>query len=264
MTSTLVLNLFVLITLAVAAAVSARPRNGRDGPFWTALVLAAAAAVTWAWELLSGGWHAEFGTMLWVIVGGTSVLFLPLAAFVRPAWRLAPLLMPYLTVLGLLASVVRGEPVPLNDAAPAVWLDLHIAGSVAVFALLTLAAVAFLAVALQERALKKKRPTAWTAALPSVAEGERLAGGLLMVSEAVLGLGLATGMAVQYFQSGSLLRFDHKILFSLTAFAMIGALLLGHQVCGVRGRIAARVVLTAYLLIILASPGVKFVTQVLL
>ena len=36
------------------------------------------------------------------------------------------------------------------------------------------------------------------------------------------------------------------------------------KVLSENGRIAARVVLLAYLLVILASPGVKFVTQVLL
>jgi ABC-type uncharacterized transport system permease subunit len=57
---------------------------------------------------------------------------------------------------------------------------------------------------------------------------------------------------------------DHKTLLSLVAFGLISALLLGHRVCGVRGRVAARVVMIAYLLLTLAFPGVKFVTQVLL
>ena len=75
---------------------------------------------------------------------------------------------------------------------------------------------------------------------------------------------MATGMATLYSESGMILRLDHKTILSGAAFVLIGALMLGHRICGVRGRIAARVVLLAYLLVILASPGVKFVTQVLL
>jgi len=142
-------------------------------------------------------------------------------------------------------------------------VDVHIVVSVLTYALLTLAAVASLAVFLQERALKHKKPTRLTRMLPAVLESETMAGRLLVASEVVLGLGLTTGMATQFLESGHLLRFDHKILLSIVAFVLIGLLLTGHRVCGVRGRLAARVVLMSYLLLTLAYPGVKFVTQVL-
>ena len=71
-------------------------------------------------------------------------------------------------------------------------------------------------------------------------------------------------MATQYSETGPLLLLQHKTLLSLLAFGLIGLLLIGHRVCGVRGRMAARVVLVSYLLLTLAYPGVKFVTQVLL
>lgn len=172
--------------------------------------------------------------------------------------------MPYLAVLGVVASVVRGEPRPMAGGAPAIWIDLHIIISVLTYALLTLAAVASLAVFLQERALKRKRPTRLSRMLPAVVEAERSADRLLLASGVVLGLGIVTGLATQYFESGTIWRIDHKTLLSLIAFGLICALLLGHRVCGVRGRVAARVVLVAYLLVTLAFPGVKFVTQILL
>ena len=264
MQASLALNLSALAALILAALAALRPGAGRDGPFWALILAAAVVPSAWAGELLTGGWQTDFGTALWVIVAATAVLFVPLAALSRRGWRLAPLLMPYLAALGLIASVARGEPRPMAGGAPAVWVDLHIFMAVAIFGLLSLAAVASTAVFVQERALKHKRPGRLTPMLPSVADSERLAGRLLAASEVVLGLGLATGMAIEFYETGALLRLDHKTLFSFSAFLLIGALLLGHRVCGVRGRIAARVVLVAYLLVILASPGVKFVTQVLL
>jgi ABC-type uncharacterized transport system permease subunit len=264
MLSPLVSNLIAIATLIPGALIPWRPGATRDGLFWSGMVLAAAGASLWSWTLLSGGWHAEFGSIVWVIVAASVTLYLPVAAFARQAWRLAPLLMPYLLSLAVFASVVRGEPRPLPTDAPAVWIDVHILVAILLFGLLTLAAVSSFAVFLQEKALKRKRPGPLTPLLPSVADAEHMAGWLLMGSEAVLGIGLMTGMAVEYFATGSLFRLDHKTLLAVSAFLLIGALLLGHRVCGVRGRMAARIVLLAYLLVILASPGVKFVSQVLL
>ena len=80
----------------------------------------------------------------------------------------------------------------------------------------------------------------------------------------VLALGLASGAGAQYFIDGSLVHLDHKIVLSLLTFVVLLALLAAHFWIGIRGRRAARIVLLAYLLITLAYPGVKFVTDVVL
>jgi ABC-type uncharacterized transport system permease subunit len=264
MSGSILLNLLALVCLLPAALLPLRPAGQRDGLFWAATAAAIAGSGAWALLQLSQAWQTDLGVALWVSIATTTILFAALAGFSRVGWRLAPLVMPYLLLLGLLASVISGRGQPMVASAPAVWLDLHILVSVLTYGLLTLAAMASLGVFLQERALKKKRPSVLTRMLPAVVEGESLSGRLLMAGQTILGLGIATGMATQYFETGSLLRLDHKALLSLVAFALIGALLLGHRVCGVRGRLAARVVLVAYLLVTLAYPGVKFVTQVLL
>ncbi len=57
---------------------------------------------------------------------------------------------------------------------------------------------------------------------------------------------------------------DHKTVFTVGAFVMIGGLLITQARYGMRGRRAARIVLLAYLLLTLAYPGVKFVSDVLI
>jgi ABC-type uncharacterized transport system permease subunit len=71
-------------------------------------------------------------------------------------------------------------------------------------------------------------------------------------------------MAAQYFTTGALLTFNHKTIFSIAAFVMIGLLVVLYHRTGLRGRRAARAVLIVYLLLTLAYPGVKFVAGVLL
>lgn len=258
------LNLIALLCLLPAAAVPFRPGAGRDAVFWIALLAALLGPAVWSLAMLAGSWQTGLGAAMWVSIAASAVLFAGLAALYGTAWRLAPLLMPYLVVLGLLASVLPSEGRPVEASAPILWLDLHILVSVLTYGLLTLAAVAALGVLLQERALKTKRPNRLTRLLPAMVEGDRLSGHLLAASEVVLGLGVVSGMAIQYFVTGQILHTDHKSLLSLIAFVLIGLLLIGHRVCGVRGRVAARVILMAYLLVTLAYPGVKFVTQVLL
>ena len=85
-----------------------------------------------------------------------------------------------------------------------------------------------------------------------------------MLSEAVLFIGMASGVVLSYSASGTLLNLDHKTILSLTAFVLIAALLAAHYFTGLRGRKAARLALTAYLLLTLGYPGVKFVSEVVL
>ena len=71
-------------------------------------------------------------------------------------------------------------------------------------------------------------------------------------------------MATQLGESGVFIVFDHKTILTITAFLVIGGLLAGQALSGVRGRLAARMVLVAYLLLTLGYPGVKFVTDVIM
>ncbi len=97
-----------------------------------------------------------------------------------------------------------------------------------------------------------------------MAESEALEVAFLAAAEAVLALGVTSGMAAEHFRHATLLPFDHKTVLSLAAFAVIGALLVARRVNGLRGRRVARWALLAYLLLTLAYPGVKFVTDVLM
>ena len=261
----LIFNLAALAALVTAALMHRRAEYARDTVFWAALGVAAAGALSWSAALLAGEWHTGLAAALWVSVATSLVVFMVLAALSAETWRLTPLLMPYLMLLAIVATVWAQAPArPLPAAVPPTWLVVHIVASVLTYALMTIAAVAALAVALQERALKHKKPIGRARLLPSVAGCEELLIRLLAASEIVLGAGLLTGMATQYVTDGRLITFEHKTLFAVLAFVVIGLLLIAHRRTGVRGRRAARVVLLAYLFLTISYPGVKFVTDVLL
>lgn len=261
----LLYNFAALAALVPASLVPLRQTERPDGVFWAVLAAALAGSASWAATLLGDNWHTGLSVALWVSISASLAIFIGLSAMSAHGWRLTPLLLPYLLLLGIVATVWAHAPErPLAGAIGSPWLGVHIAVSVLTYATLTIAAVAGLAVVLQEGALKRKRPTRLTRVLPSVADAETLQIRLLAAGEAVLGAGLITGVAAHYMDDGTFIALDHKTLLSLLAFAVIGLLLLAHWRTGVRGRRAARYVLIAYLLLTLAYPGVKFVTDVLL
>jgi len=265
MTSSAIYGAVALAALLPAAALRLRSEDQRDAAFWCGLALAVAGPSIWAAAQLGGSWKTGFAMSLWLTIAVTAALFAILALASRQSWKLTVLLMPYLALLGLVALIWQHAPErPIGSEIPPGWLDAHIILALVTYGLLTLAAVAGVAVFLQERALKAKRPTGLTHRLPAVAESERLQVGLLAASGFVLIFGLASGMAAEYFLRGRLLVFDHKTLLSFAAFIAIALMLAVHRFTGLRGRRWARGVLVAYLLLTLAYPGVKFVTDVLM
>jgi ABC-type uncharacterized transport system permease subunit len=266
MANSLFMSLAALLALVPASVLPYRRQAARpDLGFWAVLAVAVAGPGAYALVQLGDGWKTGLSTTLWVSIAASAAIFAVLAAVAREAWRLMPLLLPYLFLMAVVATVWSNAPAQAVLAGPPdAWLSVHIAVSLATYGMCTIAAVAGASVFLQERAVKRKRPTGLTHRLPSISDSQRLQVGLLAASEAVLVLGIVTGMAKQFTVSGSLLEFDHKTLLSILAFLVIGALLILHQRSGQRGQRVARLILLAYLLLTLAYPGVKFVTDVLM
>jgi ABC-type uncharacterized transport system permease subunit len=264
MPSHLVMNLSAVVALLPACFVVQRAAS-RDWLFWATLALAVIVPALTVLGLMAGAWRTGFGIALWLTVAACLSVFAALSIASRTAARLAPLLLPYLLLLGVLATAFGQPPEPsFAPAAPPQWVVLHIALSIMTYALLTLAAVAALGVLLQERALKRKHPTVLSRLLPPVADGNELQWRLLVACAVVLVLGVITGMATGHFDRGMLLWLDHKTLLSLLTLGVVIGLLVAHYRSGLRGRRATWPVVVAYSLLSLAYLGVKFVTDVLM
>lgn len=266
MSNSLLFSLSALVALMPAAvAPVGRERHTEGGVFWLLLAVAAIGPAAWATALQSPHWQTGVSAALWLSIAVSVVLFCAISAISRAARRLAPLLLAYLIALGVLAILWQHEPArPLGEIATPAWFAAHILVAIAAYGLLTLAAVAGFAVVLRERALKAKRSGAFVRALPSVAEGEELQGKLLRASAWLLAAALVSGMTVEWLQRRVLVVLDHKTVLSVLTFALILGLLALRRSGGLSSRRAAHYALVAYLLLTLAYPGVKFVTDVLL
>lgn len=269
MGGSITLGFAALLTL-LPAAVFPYARRGSlpaDGGtlFWALIVVATVGPLALDISVAGGIWRTGFSATLWTIVAATMLVYLAVCVVSADARRLAGLLLPYLVLLGLTALVWSSVPDrPLIGTALTAWLQVHIGVTLVTYGLIGVAAMAALAIWLKERALRAHKVGGVADRLPAVNDAERLQFRLLAAAEIVLGLGLVTGMALQWNVSGSAFVLDHKTVLSLATFVVLGALLLLNRESGLRGRRAARVVLLAYLLITLAFPGVKFVTDVIM
>ncbi len=266
MISSPLLNLSAVAALVPVAIAAYRTPSERPAlPFWAAMLVAVAGpSVIVLPELMKSSWNSGFSLALWVTVAASIWLFAGASILSRQAWRLSPLLVPYLVLLSLLALVWSGVSSATVLAAEAdFWLRLHIVASVGTYGLCTIAATAGVAVYLKERELKRKQTSGLGRMLPSVVDAEHLQLRLLALAECVLFLGIVSGMARGYLVDGHLLSLDHKTLLSVFAFVLIGLLLLIQWRSGLYARQAARSVLVAYLLLTLAYPGVKFILDVI-
>lgn len=266
MSENILLSLSAIVALIPSSLLPLRRDHRADAVFWMVLLVAVAGPLIFVLVSMAGGWRTDLSTTLWVTIAATMAIYAVISVLAHDTWRLAPLVSGYMAALGFIAAVWSQFPhAPMSPTgSTSGWIGIHIGVSVGTYALVTLAAVAALAAFLQERALKNKRPTALSRLLPSVADCEGLEVRLLVLGEIVLAVGLATGMALQYGETGTLLVIDHKTILTITAFVVIGALLVAHFKTGLRGRQAARIILLAYLLLTLGYPGVKFVTDVIL
>ncbi|WP_020593735.1 cytochrome C assembly family protein [Kiloniella laminariae] len=231
-----------------------------------ALFLALAGPSSVSLVHLGGHWDSGISISLWLTVSFSLLMFFCLSLMEKQFSRLAPLLLPYLFVLAIFAVIWQGHVTHQNiKSAADFWLTVHIIASIVTYALCTLAAIAAFSVLLRERALKaKKMESRFLGLLPSVYDADRFQVSLLTMAEVILGLGILTGMARQYSETSVLLQIDHKTLLAFIAFVVIAVLLALHRYIGIRGQNAVRFVLAVYLLLTLAYPGVKFVTDFIL
>jgi ABC-type uncharacterized transport system permease subunit len=263
----LMVDLAALLALLPASVLGVRARAVPTRMFWIVQGVALAGALTLVLWRLSVAWDGGLGTAVWLSIAATLIVYYGFAWFRKPAIGLLPLLAPYLLVIAGIATVLDIATSP--TVRPGAWSDLpegwvvvHVVVSLATYALVTIAAIAGLSVLLREASLKTKREDApLVGMLPALREAESLQFRALVAAEIVLGIGIVTGMVLELVAVGAPLVFNHKTVLSLTAFVVLGLLLIAHAKAGLRGRRAARICLVTYLLLTLAYLGVKAVQQ---
>ena len=259
------LQITAILTLIPPSLLYFRREPKKDSVFWLSIIVSICGVILWVYLKQSAGWHTGLSAALWLTISACLIIYIFITIITDEAWRLNIILFPYLLLLGLLA--LMWDQVPEQSFLGNVhiaWIGTHILVSLGTYGLLTLAALAAFAAMLRGRALKTKTKTKFVHQLPSVAASEKLLVNLLIACVIVLSIGIITGVASLYISTGKLLALDHKTILAFAVFLIVIFIIFIHFNSGIRGRLAMRFVLLAYLLLSLGYPGVKYVKYVLL
>jgi len=278
------------ISSSVGTPTLQRPVAGRlRGGVQGLLVL---AWIGHAWTLygdalVDGNWRFGFAialsATLWLVllILWFETRYVPLGSLWLAVLPLAALCV--LVALAFPGSVVLGQMSGADaNGARSPWLPAHLIVALAAYGLLTIAAVHALFMAALDRRLHRDAGRAWSAtdaasadgrdgvenrmlgALPPLLTMERVLFRLIASGFVLLTLTVLTGVVFSEALFGRPMRFDHKTVFTLIAWATFGALLAGRATRGWRGRVALSWTLGGFAMLFLAYAGSRFVLEVIL
>lgn len=243
-----------LLYLIAAALFARRPRL-------LAFVIAATAVLAHAAILVGqhgGGVDLHFFAALSLVAGCVAALCL-LVNLARPVATLGVIVFPLAAIL-LLVDIFLAphtEPLPID------WqIKLHVIFSLLGFSVLSLAAVLAILLALQEHALRARRFDGIAAALPPLTLTETLMFQMIGAGFALLTVAILIG--VLFVANPFAQHLLHKMVLSIAAWSVFGALLYGRWRHGWRGRRAVRMTLLGMFLLLLAFFGSRFVLELVL
>lgn len=255
-----------------AAAATEPPARGTASSAWGAqlslLVAIALHAVALLLPIIDQsapvrfGFAAALSLALWLAV---VLLWFENLATRLDALRL--LLLP-LALVGLWLPVFfPGQDISALTVRP--YFKSHLAVAIAAYSVLTVAALHAGLMALAERKLHAGATAApwlqrWLDSLPPLLVLERMLFRLIFLGFVLLTLTVGSGVLFGEEIFGRPLRWDHKTIFSLVAWIVFAVLLIGRGLRGWRGRVALRMTLTGFALLLLAYVGTRFVLEVIL
>ena len=125
--------LSALVPAAIAPLVRPDPERQRDGTFWLLIGVAIAGPLLWVVVELGPNWRTGLAAALWLSIATSLMLFALVAAIQTVAWRLAPLLLGYLFLLGVMATIWQHAPerdqldvkTPIGNTVASLSRDCH-------------------------------------------------------------------------------------------------------------------------------------------
>lgn len=250
------LTVVAVATYALAGAARAPGPLTRRNIGLAAIALLAHAACLAATTLTSEGLQLSIWAAASVITW-QSALLLVIFGLREPLAPLAPAVFGFAAVGVILGSLPLGGGHLLAIGHPGV--AAHALSSVLAYGLLTLAALQALALGIQEH---RVRHGAELDRLPPLRTMERLLFMLIAVGFVLLSMSLASGLLAT--DNVFAQHLAHKTVFTLAAWLVFAALLLGRWWRGWRGRVAVGWTMGGYASLALAYFGAKWVLEMLL
>ena len=215
--------------------------------------------IAWFGPVFSNGLVLSFLPMASLIALVISALIV-ISALRKPLEALFLGVFP-MSALIMLSNLVLNfdtQPKALNDHG----LVSHILLSIMAYSVLSIAAVQAILLIIQDRELKHKHMSGIIRVLPPLQTMDRLLFEMIGIGTLLLSLAIASGFV--FLDDLFAQHLAHKTVFTLLAWMVYAALLLGHWRFGWRGNVASKWTLVGTALLVLAYFGSKLVLEVIL
>lgn len=190
--------------------------------------------------------------LLVALIAIITSLFRPVAAVSVGAYPIACALL-------VLSTLLQDHYAPRHFST---GVGAHIVLSLLAYAVLAMATVHAVLLAIQNRRFREHRVAGLLRTLPPIQTMEAILFEQLAIGFALLTLALLAGLL--YVENFFAQHLVHKTVLSIAGWVALGALLVGHHVAGWRGRTAVRWTVAAFVLLVIAFFGSKFVLELVL
>jgi ABC-type uncharacterized transport system permease subunit len=252
--------LYLVGALAQINAV-VRPTHASTRAFLPVFVLAAAAHAVTVFLVMNRPDGVDLGLFAMIsLVALVLSVFVIVASLFQPVENLLMLVAPFAAIAVGASLLFPDKAIPHHEFPEG--LLTHALLSVLAYTVLALAACQSLALALQERLIKRHRAMSLIRVLPPIQTMESLlfqqiwAGFVLLTLSIGSGFLFLTDMFAQ--------RVVHHTVLSSASWVVFLLLIVGRHLFGWRGTTAIRWTLAGFALLVLAYFGSKFVIEVLL
>lgn len=251
--------LYLIATLHIARELRAG-RGERRGVFLMAGGAAALLHAGVVGDALFTPGGVEIGLLSAAsLVGVLIAVVAVLTSLFRPVAALTVAAYPTAFTLLLLATLFQDRYAPRQFST---GIGLHIVLSLLAYAVLAMATANAVLLATQHRLLREHKVRGLLRALPPLQTTEAILFELIAIGFVLLTLAIGAGMF--YVQDFFAQHLVHKTVLTLAGWLALAVLLTGHHVAGWRGRTAARWTGGAFLLLVIAFFGSKFVLELVL
>ena len=195
------------------------------------------------------------GSLVGLLIALTTII----VSLFRPVAVLSVGAYPVAFTLMLLSALTHDRYAPRHFET---GVGIHIVLSLLAYAVLAMATVHAALLATQNRLFREHRVQGLLRALPPIQTMEAILFELIAIGFGLLTLAIVAGLLyVDNFLAQHLI---HKTVLTLAGWLALGVLLVGHHVAGWRGRTAVRWTGAAFLLLVIAFFGSKFVLEMVL
>jgi len=212
--------------------------------------------------VLQTPWLFTWQVVLWLALGGVQLSFVLFSLFGgNNLWKISTVAQPLIVPFMALALIGATKGVDAGMMVEGLWLQSHVVSAIIANGILAMAGVFAFAIMTRQAYLKARATSEFVEKLPPLEVLEKAQTAALYIGAVFLAVAVVAGAAATHEAYGQWIVAGWKNFATLMMLALVVLLIIGKQVCGVRGRHGAQVMMAIYFLMLvtlLFTTVVKF------